>query len=112
MGLADRVARMTDRRSRLGFVARTLRGAPLADEARYLVWTQDLLDAGDLARCFPDLAAGDSPIRSRRTHGTTPFRGWARTRGGSGLSTVTTVRRACMTGRATAERGASSSGAT
>jgi asparagine synthase (glutamine-hydrolysing) len=70
MGLADRVARMTDRRSRLGFVARTLRGAPLADEARYLVWTQDLLDAGDLARCFPDLAA-EGPLGDRlaRLHG-------------------------------------------
>jgi asparagine synthase (glutamine-hydrolysing) len=60
MRLTDSVARVTDRRSRLGFVARTLRGARLSDEARYLVWTQDLLDARDLARCFPALAAEGS----------------------------------------------------
>lgn len=53
--LADAIARRTDRRSRLGFLARTLRGAPLPAEDRYLVWTQDLLDARDLARCFPAL---------------------------------------------------------
>jgi asparagine synthase (glutamine-hydrolysing) len=57
MRLADALARVTDRRSRLGFLARTLRGGRLAAEDRYLVWTQDLLDARDLARCFPDLVA-------------------------------------------------------
>jgi asparagine synthase (glutamine-hydrolysing) len=55
--LAASVARMTDRRSALGFAARTLRGVRLSDVERYLVWTQDLLGARDLARCFPDLAA-------------------------------------------------------
>jgi asparagine synthase (glutamine-hydrolysing) len=57
MRLADAMARVTDRRSRLGFLARTLRGASLAAEDRYLVWMQDLLDARDVARCFPDLVA-------------------------------------------------------
>ncbi len=64
MSLADGLARRTDRRSRLGFVARTLRGAPLADETRYLIWTQDLLDVRDLARCFPDLTA-EGPLGDR-----------------------------------------------
>jgi asparagine synthase (glutamine-hydrolysing) len=53
--LATALARVTDRRSRLGFLARTLRGAALADDERYLAWTQDLLDTSDLTRCFPDL---------------------------------------------------------
>jgi len=70
--LADAVAHVTDRRSRLGFLARTLRGAPLADEDRYLAWTQDLLDARDLTRCFPDLGTpglvGDRLAELRDEH--------------------------------------------
>src|SRR5256714_1797673 len=76
--LADAVAHVTDRRSRLGFLARTLRGAPLADQDRYLAWTQDLLDARDLARCFPDLGTpgllGDrlGELRGEHWSGRTP----------------------------------------
>jgi asparagine synthase (glutamine-hydrolysing) len=62
--LAGSLARVTDRRSGLGFAARTLRGAPLTDQERYLVWTQDLLGAGDIARCFPGLAVQE-PLGDR-----------------------------------------------
>ena len=54
--LADGVARHVERRSALGFAARTLRGLTQDDEERYLIWTQDLLGVADLARCFPQLA--------------------------------------------------------
>src|SRR5438105_3516904 len=68
-GIADRAARLVERRSAIGFVARTLRGLTRQDDERYLVWTQDLLGIADLARCFPDLAAlgavGDRLARLR-----------------------------------------------
>lgn len=63
--LGARLAHVAERRSDLGFMARTLRGLTLGDEERYLVWTQDLLSAGDLARCFPDLAAEGPPLGER-----------------------------------------------
>jgi len=67
--LADGVARQVERRSAIGFAARTLRGLTQRDDERYLVWTQDLLGVADLARCFPQLAAlgsvGDRLARLR-----------------------------------------------
>jgi len=62
--LGARLARLTERRSRLGFLARTLRGLRLEDEERYFVWTQDLFAADDMARCFPALA-GEEPLGDR-----------------------------------------------
>jgi asparagine synthase (glutamine-hydrolysing) len=62
--LARGLARVANRRSSLGFTARTLRGLRLADEERYLVWTQDLLSARDVARCFPNLATPE-PLADR-----------------------------------------------
>jgi len=58
--LGATLAHLTERRSRLGFLARTLRGLRLEGEERYLVWTQDLFAADDLARCFPALAGGEA----------------------------------------------------
>ena len=49
------LATSTMRRSAVGFVARALRGAALAGEARYLAWTTDLLSSEDLALRFPQL---------------------------------------------------------
>src|SRR5207253_8940591 len=40
--IAAALAHIAERRSRLGFAARTLRGLALPDEERYLTWTQDL----------------------------------------------------------------------
>jgi asparagine synthase (glutamine-hydrolysing) len=48
------------RRSPLGFVLRTARGLSLPEVDGYLVLWVDLLGAGDLARCFPELASRGS----------------------------------------------------
>ena len=54
----ERLAHSRDRRSRLGFVARVLRGlGTRREDQRYLMWNADLLGDEDVARCFPDLAA-------------------------------------------------------
>jgi len=54
----EHLARSHNRRSRLGFVARVLRGlGARREDQRYLTWNADLLDDDDVARCFPDLAA-------------------------------------------------------
>ena len=61
------------RRSALGFANRALRGLALQDGTRYLAWTNDLLDDESLARCFPDLAEGESTLdRLERLRGERP----------------------------------------
>src|SRR5438046_1312752 len=62
--LAAALAHIAERRSRLGFAARTLRGLALPDEERYLTWTQDLFRPADLAGCFPGLAQ-HAPLADR-----------------------------------------------
>src|SRR5256886_14449069 len=62
--IAAALAHIAERRSRLGFAARTLRGLALPDEERYLTWTQDLFRPADLAGCFPGLAQ-HAPLADR-----------------------------------------------
>ena len=52
-----RLGQARDRRSRLGFASRVLRGLGTQDaDQRYLIWNMDLFGDDDVERCFPDLA--------------------------------------------------------
>jgi len=67
------LGRHRPRRSPLGFFGRILRGLAYDDAERYLAWTNDLLGETDLARCFPELARGEStPDRLARLSGERP----------------------------------------
>jgi asparagine synthase (glutamine-hydrolysing) len=68
--LGEKLGHLVDRRSPVGFAARTLRGMAATDAERYLMWTQDLFGEGDLARCFPALASeGSADERLLRLRG-------------------------------------------
>jgi asparagine synthase (glutamine-hydrolysing) len=60
--LGNQLARVSDRRSRAGFIARALRGLGRDEHTRYIRWTTDLLDDDMLAKLFPDFACAVSPL--------------------------------------------------